>query len=419
MIKVAALTLDVYDDTDLVVARQLPTELHALPVATHAEIDELPDRQFGLVMKTAGDALRRRFPLHTPEACKLSSAYFERTKDRLPPEAAAVAAAKIAAASKLHEHKDILTPEESDVLAKVAYVDITALKPRAQKVAFAAQHWGLTIGGKNCFPLHDAALVKTAIARFAETASQLEPEERFVYARSIAGRAVAEKVAIAGESQINLYTNDRPNLQALKIAIARRKQAVGAKVATLVLDQLEQAAGCWLERGDIETEASFALRQTKQAAMLKATQGVNAEQAISVLSTFDKLAGIGRHEYVRGLPDPFASLFKKADADASATMVDGVDLGVLSPEMLSRDFDEGFITDFFQNPVQVYMSLPDPVKAIIRDRADAVMHGSSPDAQKGTVESGCRPEDATTGDAGDPKVQLAAQYSNEPASIVY
>lgn len=412
MIKVAALTLDIYDDEKAEIARSLPAELHSVKVAEREEVDALPDRQFGLVMKTAGDAMRRRFPLHTADAVKISRAYFERTKVCLPTEAATVAEAKIAAAERALAAEGEIDTRTKDMLAKVAYVDVTALKPQMAKVAFAEQHWGLTINGKNCFPLHDASLVKTALSRFPSTVGDLEPEERFIYARNIAKRAEALSVEVDAKHQVNLYTNDTVNRTALKVAIAARKQAVGTKVSTLVLDQLHEAAGCDLEQGMVERDASFELRKSKHAAFLKTSGAIDAERIVGVLQAFDKMAGLGQHHYVRGLADPFASCFKKADCSSSATMVDGVDLSSIAPNMLQDKFDEGFVNDFAQNPVQVYQSLPDPVKAVIRQLADDAMNGVAKDI-------GAPADAAVPGAVGDPGQRLAPALSNAPSAIVY
>ena len=357
MLKVAAKVIDVYDDETGEVAKRLPEEYHSLKVAERSEIETLPDSKFALVMKTADGVLRRRLPVHTADALKLSQAYFNLVKDCLPEEVAKVA-----------EHK-LAHPED----VEVAYVDISTMSPRMEKVAFLEQHWGLTIEGKDCFPLHDEVLVKTAVARFPFTVNDLNPEERFLYARNIAKRASALKVEIASDSSINQYTSDTLNLEALKDAIEQRKQAVASTgIGTEVLDQLFMAAGCRPEQGAIETDDSFNLRRGKVASIRK----LPVENIIAVLQHFDKLANLNSYHYLRGLADPFAACFKKAEFNpGEGIFVDGVDLSKLSPEMLADRFDQSFISSFAENPIQVYKSLPDPIKAILRELAENASRG--------------------------------------------
>lgn len=379
MMKIAARTFDIYDDDTGEIARAFPTELHTLKLAGREEVDGLPDRAFALVMKTADGQLRRRYPLHTPDSVKLSRAYFDTIKADLHPALVKVAEAKFA------------NPESPSV----AYVDITALETPPPQVKFAEQHWGLTIEGRSCFPLHDDTLVKLAVARFPFTIGDLSPEERFLYARNIEKRAASVSVSIPHESQINLYTSDTVNKIALKIAIDQRKKAAGhySPASTMVLDQLGQAAGCLDEQGGAETIDSFQHR-AKIASSMKT---VSADRIIGVLQQFDKLAGFGSHHYLRGMLDPFAACFKKADCGATM-MVDGVDLSKVDPQQLRQQFDEHMAGAFMENPVQVYQSLPEPIKQIVRDMAQYPTQ--SP--QKAEVPSG----------SGEPMQQLAPTLAN-------
>jgi hypothetical protein len=361
VLKIAARIFDIYDDEQGEIARLLPEGLHSVKVAERAEIDALADHQFALVMKTADGTLRRRLPVHTADAVKLSRAYFDTIKGTLPVEMCKVAERKLE------------NPQDT----KVAYVDVTKLQPAREKVAFKEQHFGLTIEGRDCFPLHDETLVKTAVARFPFTINDLNPEERFLYARNISKRAAALNVEIPTESPINLYTSDEVNRIALKSAIEQRKMAVAStKLGTEVLDQLMQAAGCHLEKGSIETDDSFALRQGKQAALLR-RGALSADNIVAVLQHFDKLAGFNSQHYLRGLLDPFAACFKKADFDTSNMFVDGVDLSAIDPNALQQMFDEDLAHSFAENPVQVYRSLPDPIKSVIRQMAEQAMTGGT------------------------------------------
>lgn len=388
MVKVGGKILDIYDDDTGEIARKLPEDLQSVKVAAHEDIEALPDKAFALVMKIAGGTLRRRFPLHDDDSMKLSKAYFDEVKAELHPEIVKVAEEKFA----------------DPASTKVAYIDITKLAPPEKKASITEQHWGLTISGHDCFPLHNEELVKMAVARFPFTINDLYPEERYLYARNLEKRASTCNVPIPEKSPINLYTSETLNKGALKIAIQQRKMAVGSTVGTDVLDQLEIAAGCPLDKGAIETQDSFELRQSKQASL----RHLPTERIVGVLQQFDKFAGLGSHQYLRGMLDPFAACFKKqADCGVNSNMfVDGVDLTTVNPKMLADRFDPSFVQEFAENPVQVYKSLPDPVKSVIRQMAENGMDSMSADG------AAHKNPPTIVGSGGDPSDRLNPTTAN-------
>lgn len=399
--KVASLVLDLYDDEKGTVARAFPSELHDCKVASLDDVRDLPNRDFALVMKTAS-GLVRKFPVHNLDNLKISQAYFDQAKAHLPVEAVQAAEAKFASRGRLL----VLAEGELDAedfleFNKVAYVDITSTLP-ATKKAFADKAWGLVVDGKNYFPLHDAELVKTAVERFPFTAANLQPVQKFAYARSISKRASALDVVVPDGSSINLYTGNDVNRTALRIALDQRKEAARqVDISTEVLDQLAEAAGLHQEVGSIESLASVNFR----AAKLAAQRPLDVDRIITILSTFDKTAGIGAVEYRKGLLDPFAACFKAAGYSGSM-MIDGVDLSRIDPAKLAEHFDDEFLREFAENPIGVYQILPPQVKQAVRDMASAGM--SSAPSQGFNP----HPEMSSVTSAGDPTEQLAYTYSN-------
>jgi hypothetical protein len=125
-------------------------------------------------MKTAGGVMRRRFPLHDADSMKLSEAYFARIKDSLPSEVTEVVERKFAQA-------------QAGDFSDVAYVDIEKVQPKI--ASFPERCWGLTVNGRDHYPLHDETLVKTAAQRFPITTDNMAPEHKFLYARNIEKRA--------------------------------------------------------------------------------------------------------------------------------------------------------------------------------------------------------------------------------------
>lgn len=388
MIKFAALRLDFHDDDQCLIARELPPEYHELKIADAETIDALPDCAFALVVKTA-NGVRRRFPIHDADHIKLSEAYFRRTYEQLPPEAAKMAAAKLAAA------------KAGEAETEVAYVDLE--KTSAPIADFPDRFYGLTIGHKNHYPLHDATLVKRAAARFPFTADGMDPQDQFMYARNIQKRASQLDVDLPESSRIHLYTNDELNLSALKEAVAQRKTAAAGVIGTEVLDQLEQTAKCALTQGPLESNDSFMLRQAKQASM----EAVTPPQIVATLTQFDKAAGLGARDYARGLLDPFAACYKRAAyVGGSDLVVDGVDLRHIDLDELEKNFDAEMVKEFMANPVGVYKSLPDPVRSLIRQLA--APGGDSHDLP---------PADTTAIAKGDPTHELAPTFSNGNISL--
>jgi len=397
MIKLAARTFDIYDDLpDLKYARAVATKCASVQVASPEEVEALPDREFALVLKTASGAVLRRYPIHTADAVKLSRAYFNVCGAGLPEEIEAAISIKLAAADQHFGVADHALPAETvaGIQESVAYLD--AEKLAAPKLpAWTSESWGLTLGDRNYFPLHTAELTKTALSRFGSTADGLTPHERFAYARNLYKQASVLGVEVPANHSVNNYTNDEVNVDSLKLAIADRKRAMkAAGLATTILDQLSEAAGCALDRGDIEDDDVWQYRESKHAAL----ERLPAEKIIQVLQGVDKVAGFGHTDYMRGLLDPFAAVFKRAAA-MPATIVDGVDLATVPEARLSEMFGPEFVTEFLSNPVQVYQSLPDPMKAMIRDAAVV------PDTAPSSV--------------GSPQSPLAPQYSNAGSGSVF
>lgn len=386
MFKVANLVLDVYSDHGCEVARTLPADLHTVKVASADEVARLPDRCFGLVLKTASGEVKRYFPLHDADAVKLSSAYFERTRNALPGVVQEAC------------HEKIVATQKGEGYAKVAYVDLSTVKT-AEKVTFPDRFYGLTLGDQNHFPLHDDTLVKRALARFPYTTDGMDPQYKFAYARNIAKRASQLGVEVPHDSKVHWYTNDELNQTALKQAIDQRKMAVASRedVSTEVLDQLALAAGCPVKQGELEHPHVLMARRAKLASF----QHLGPAHVIATLEAFDKVANLTAYEYNRGLLDPYAACFKSATHGMhGALVVDGVDLGTITPEAMAANFDPDFIAEFQKSPLPVYHSLPDPMKALMRNLAGAAV------AKPACDEGSSLP-------SGETLTQLAPSYANQ------
>jgi len=367
MLKISCRILDVYDDDELVITGKIASVIGTgVMVADRDVVDGLKDHQFGLVMKTANGSMRRRLPLFDADSVKVSRAFFNEIRASLPDELAANADIKIAAAEAVFLHPETATDQDRTVLDLVAYVDIERLAPPRAKVAFHDQCWGLAIDGKNYFPLHDGTLLKTALARFVESASELQPEERFVYARNIVKRAEVLNVPIPSNSMVNWYSGEELNHNALRDAIDDRRKIIKAAGGNIeILSQLEDSAGIMAISDSAHEDMGSVVGRQKKASAMRGR--LDIPKIISTLQTIDKLAGFSNHEYMRGLLDPFAAVFKSTGVNKFAALnVDGINLGDLKMDELNQKFSPDFVREFQQNPVVIYQSLPEPMKAAIR-----------------------------------------------------
>lgn len=391
MLKLAARTLDVYDDlSEMTVMKKIAAKVANVTLAEPDVIEALDDKSFALILKTASGGIMRRYPIHDADATKLSRAYYEEQKAlTLPKEIAETVGAKLAAAEQKFNIRDHKLAQVDELLNAVAYVDAATIT-LPKTAAWDKEVYGLVVGDTRYFPLHNADLVKAAESRFNATAAGLESHERFIYARNLAAQAEAQGVKLAHTSPVHNYTGDEINKTALKIALDERKRIMqAAGLHTKLIDELADAAGCAPEQGSLEHPEVFAERQRK----ISSAKTLSADRIIEVLQGIDKVAGLGREQYLRGLADPYAACFKRAEADGS-TMADGVDLACVDQTKLKELFSEEFAAEFAADPVGTYSHLPDPHKRMIQELAQA-----------GTTLSG---EHAK----GDAQGALAPQYSN-------
>lgn len=401
MTKIASRLFDLYDDENLSIIRRYASSLSDVKVASHDEIQQLEDKHFGLVLKTAAGAVLRRYPIHDADATRLSRIYFDELRETLPDEIAASVQAKIAAAEVVHGLSDTMPKEQAkDMYELVSYIDAGKIAEVREPTAFFDECWGLIVDGKRCFPLHTSELVKEAEKRFPAACADLEPHERFLLARAIEKRAQELNAVLPENSPIHRYTNPELNLDALKLALdARRPLIKAAGLSTDVVDALAYSAGCIPERGELEDDTRWNARLQKWASAPR----MPVEKIIFTLIGIDKLAGISRQHYNSGLPDPYAACFKRAAHD-NPTVVDGVDVSKISLDAMRAMFDESFIREFYNNPAAVYRSLPDPIRNALRALAE---QGNRTPAAAGGSSA---PAPSRSG--GDPRDVLAARYSN-------
>jgi hypothetical protein len=138
-----------------------------------------------------------------------------------------------------------------------------------------------------------------------------------------------------------------------------------------------------------------------------------------MLAQADKRAGLNYLDYAKGVPDPFAAVFSEHVGSGKIGMAlveGGIDLGNLKIAELEERFDSGFVQEFMSNPLEVYNSLPEPVKATLRELAmqEVPANGKEPPVES-HMHGGHG--EGRQWDIGDPTPvgQLGATYGNGSA----
>lgn len=137
MISIGGKVLDVFDDPGLKLLASSPyfEKVGALEMGDPSKLQELEDRQFGVVFLTKKGETIRKYPLNDLTNTALSNIYFEMTSDKLPPEAKVAAATQIKAASETFGFQPLPAVEKFAVdesvegrnyvqLSKVASADV-------------------------------------------------------------------------------------------------------------------------------------------------------------------------------------------------------------------------------------------------------------------------------------------------------
>lgn len=375
---IAAAVLDFYDDSnhELMTKIAMPKALARIPLAelNDEQRERLPDTEFGLVILTKRAAVLRKYPVNDPGNAWLSAQYFENTHRKLAFPARFVAAKFIKVACDAYGVPSSRAVEtyaahaESGDVAQNTFVEGSETKWMLRKLAqreliekqataveFNAitelpnEHFALVIRSDDGavirkYAMPDAGHVKVAAAYFDKYAMDLPPEYRHRFAVAVQNRA--------GELDVDLSENQLLE----KWASTDWNRHVNA--------HLEQRKSL-LPRNDGARRVL-----DKLAASLAET---SPEDAASALQTFDQATGLTKY-YDRGLADPYASTMGKvamgwSDEIDDHTLTEQDLRKVAFSKKLAGYLGETFAQQFAQNPVEIYESLPDPEKVLIKQLA--------------------------------------------------
>jgi hypothetical protein len=364
--------IDFYDDADHSCLKKIAHELdswRSCKVLSSEEHQDLSDDDFALIVLTKRANVVRKFPIHDDGHVKLAALYFEETHGSMSTVERVCAATHIREACDAHEieapqsvakyacdgfFSNVVTEgseppwfrqvreQASEELTKTASAEINArLELPDDQYALVLEHEG-DIVRKYAMP--DKDHVKIASAYFEKYAMDLAPTHRHMFATNVLRRAGELEVSLNDDhlqKWASTNWNDRVewHLEQRKSLLPRNEEARG------ILDKL--------------------------ASLRPETDPVTFAQA---LHEFDQNTGLDRY-YDKGVKDPWDSTMgaeKVASwyAEIDGEMVTANDLKkVAESDKLRSHFGETFQSQFKKHAIDVFNSLPDPDKVVIKQIA--------------------------------------------------
>jgi hypothetical protein len=196
MLKIANQILDVYDDIDYAMMKKIAGEYPGCNVMSADERSVLRNHQFALTVITKQASKMNKYPIVDHDSTWLSNRYFEMTYQRLPEEAAGIAAYNIKTACakfKIEPSKMVKS------MAKIASSNIYFEKGNTLKSTNVVSMYDFSklaqvdaIGDNYTqaqYAMPNAAHVKIACDYFEQNAAKMPVESRHKYAAAIQRRS--------------------------------------------------------------------------------------------------------------------------------------------------------------------------------------------------------------------------------------
>lgn len=365
--------IDLYDDSNYSGLKKLGSagsygDTHILEPEEH---QSLPDNQFGLIVLTKRANILRKFPLNDEGNVWLSAQYFDMNSHKLDDVQKIAAATNIKHACDAYEidpPSSILKFAQDKQIGNVVSETgepnwfraamLDSVRQELTKTASAEINARLEMPD-NCYALvydndgevikkyamPDENHVKIASAYFKKYAMDLNPEHRHQFASKVLNRATELEVKLDDTGHLEKWASPHYS-EYVDWHIEQRKSLLPRDPDSCeVLDKLASLR-------DTTTPTMFA----------------------EALGKFDELTGLDRY-YDRGIKDPWESTMGHEKTASWSEDIDGVviteaDLKkVASSGKLKSHFGETFNSQFQKNAVQIFESLPDPEKTIIKQMA--------------------------------------------------
>lgn len=372
---ITAAILDFYDDSnhELMSKLAMPSDLNnaSMSLLTPDQHTSLPDSEFGLIFLTKRASVLRKFPVNDPGNAWLSAQYFDSNHQKLAFPARFVAAKFIKSAcsaygvpasprvdayaarvepGEVESNVFVEGSESAWMLRKLAQrelMDKTASAAEVDAIVnMPDEHFALVLQSGDGsvirkYAMPDAQHVKTAASYFDEYAMSMAPEHRHRFAVAVKNRAEDLDVDVSASDSLSKWAGVNWNKHVHAHLEQRKSLLPQNSGARDVLDKLAASIG-----------------------------DTTPPDMASALQTFDEATGLNRY-YDRGIADPYASSMSKQSsawsADVDGMVITEADLRKeATVKKIAGYLGRNFAQQFTGSPGQIFDSLPDPEKVLIK-----------------------------------------------------
>jgi hypothetical protein len=351
MLKIANQILDVYDDIGYGLMKKIAGKYPGCRVMSADDKSMLRNHQFALTVITKQASKLNKFPIVDHDSTWLSNEYFGMTHQRLPKEAASIAAYNIKTACSKHE----ITPSKAvKVMAKEAAANIYFEKGDELKSTSVVDKYDFSKLAKvddiaenytaAQYAMPTTGYVKLAGEYFGKNSQKMPIETRHKYAAAIQRRAHELGMEIQ-KGEVGKYASDH---------------------YSPLVDVHIRARASMLE-GKPELKALY-----EKVAMMK--KDYTPSQFAQLLHGIDKRAGLagcyGAHltnpffATFASEPDPYAG-YRYKSASREVTMDELTTAVSAHYDKIKEHFGQTLADELKKEPHAIFESLPKDAKEII------------------------------------------------------
>lgn len=351
MLKIANQILDVNDDLDYTMMKKIAREYPGCHVMSADERSMLRNHQFALTVITKQASKLNKYPIADHDSTWLSNRYFEMTHQRLPKEAAVIAASNIKTACEKFKiaPSKVVSSMAKQASANIYFEKGADLKSTnvVTKYDFSKLAQADAIGDNYTqaqYAMPNVSCVKMACEYFEKNASKMPLETRHKYAAAIQRRAH-------------------------ELGMEIQKGAVG-KYASDHYSPMVDA--------HIRARASLAEARPDVRAMYEKVGSLKKEyspsQFAQLLHGIDKRAGMDRY-YGSHLTNPFYATFAAQPDPYAGYRYKSASRELLPDELknavsahhgkIKEHFGQTIADELRKEPLAIFDSLPKDAKEII------------------------------------------------------
>lgn len=351
MLKIANQMLDVYDDVDYSMLKKIASRNPGCQVMSPEERGLLGNHQFALTVITKQASKLSKYPIADRDSTWLSNQYFDMTYQRLPKEAAEIAAHNIKTACVKHK----ITPTKTVLaMAKTAGSNLYFEQGNSLKSTNVVDKYDFSklaqvdAVGENYthaqYAMPNGATVKVACDYFTKNASKMPVEARHKYAAAIQRRSHELGLGVQG-GEVKKYASDH--------------------YSPMVDAHIRARATLCEARPDMKS-------MYEKVAMAK--RDYTPSQFAQLLHGIDKRAGLDRY-YGSHLTNPYYATFAGEPDPYAGFRYKSASREILPDELKSavsvhhgkikEHFGQTMADELKKEPVAIFDSLPKDAKEII------------------------------------------------------